>query len=150
MVVDSKVDPVLHPRTLLSHDSPRLRLLQALLNVAVLVVAMHSIGLGLSLLFCPRWALQFAGWDYAGPMFWPSQAGLFLVILGAAYAWAIRLRPLVWLIIGSKASALLFLGASIAWLGAPRLAAFLGGADGLMGLAVALLYWGLVRAESFA
>jgi hypothetical protein len=122
---------------------------QLALHAVVLAVAAHSIGLGLSLLFFPAWALRLVGWHYTGPVFWPSQAGLFLVILGVAYACALRLRPLVWLIIGSKAGAVLFLGASIAWLQAPRLVALLGSADGLMGLAVALLYWGVVRAESF-
>lgn len=120
------------------------------LSAVMLAVAAHSIGLGLSLLVVPVWVLRLVGWHYTGPVFWPSQAGLFLVILGAAYAWAIRLRPLVWLIIGSKACAVLFLGASIAWLDAPRLVALLGSADGLMGLAVALLYWGVIRAESIA
>jgi hypothetical protein len=128
--------------------SGELRWRQMALRAVVLAVAAHSIGLGLSLLFFPVWALRLVGWHYAGAVFWPSQAGLFLVILGAAYAWAVRLRPLVWLVIGSKACAVLFLGASIAWLGVPRIAALLGSADGLMGLAVALLYWGVIRAES--
>jgi len=123
---------------------------QIALNLAVVAIAGHSLALGLSLLFFPRWVLQLVGWQYAGPVFWPSQAGLFLVILGVTYAWAVRLRPLLWLVIGSKVSAVVFLLLSVAWLEAPRLVALLGCGDGMMGLAVALLFCGLRRAESSA
>ena len=131
-------------------QSERQRLWQVALNLVVLGIAGHSLALGLSLLFFPRWALQFVGWPYSGPVFWPSQAGLFLVILGVTYAWAVRLRPLLWLVIGSKVSAVVFLLLSVAWLEAPRLVALLGCGDGMMGLAVALLFCGLKRAENSA
>ncbi len=121
---------------------------QRALNLLVLVVAGHSASLGLALLLFPRWALQFVGWPYDGQVFWPSQAGLFLVILGVVYASAIRVRPAVWLLIGSKASAIVFLLVSVACLEAPRIAALLGAADGAMGLAVALVFWQLKRVEA--
>jgi len=117
------------------------------LSAVVLAVAAHSIMLGISLLFCPVWALRLVGWEYAGPVFWPSQAGLFLIVLGVAYAAAIRVRPLVWLVIGSKASAFVFLAASTVWLDAPRVVAVLGCGDGLMGAVTALVFWRLMGAE---
>jgi len=111
-----------------------------LLNLLILAVAAHSVVLGVCLLSFPSWALKLVGWDYSGPVFWPSQAGLFLIILGVAYGAAVRFRPLIWLLVGSKACAFVFLMAHALWLDAPRLAVLLGAADGLMGVAVSLLY----------
>ena len=123
---------------------------KTILDLVLLAVAGHSIAVGISLLFIPLWVLNLVRWEYAGQMFWPSQAGLFLIILGVTYAWAIRLRPLLWLIIGSKFSAVVFLLLSVPFLEAPRLVALLGCGDGAMGLAVALLFWAVRRAEAAA
>jgi hypothetical protein len=117
------------------------------LNLTILGVAAHSVVLGLCLLSFPTWTLRLVGWEYSGEVFWPSQAGLFLIILGVAYGAAIRFRPLVWLLIGSKACALVFLLAHVTWLGAPRLAGLLGVGDGLMGLTIAVLLAGLRTAR---
>jgi len=115
------------------------------LDLMILVVAGHSLALGLCLLSFPQWTLRAVGWEYAGEVFWPSQAGLFLIILGVAYATAVRWRPLVWLLIGSKACAIVFLSAHAFWLDAPRLAGYLGLADGAMGLTTALLWLSVRR-----
>lgn len=120
---------------------------RAVFNVVVLSVAAHSVVLGICYLVFPVQTLRLAGWEYSGQVFWPSQAGLFLLILGLAYGAAVRVRPLVWLVIGSKASAFVFLVASAVWLDAPPLAAVLGYGDGLMGLAVGIALWRLHRAE---
>jgi len=149
-MVDLRISAASPPDTTRTHHSQRSRLLPAALHLTVLAIAVHSLALGLSLLFFPHWALSFVGWPYSGPMFWPSQAGLFLIILGVTYAWAIRLRPLLWLIIGSKFSAVVFLLLSVPFLEAPRLVALLGCGDGAMGLAVALLFWAVRRAEAAA
>ena len=117
------------------------------LDLMVLAVAGHSLALGLCLLSFPQWALRTVGWEYTGEVFWPSQAGLFLIILGVAYALSVRWRPLVWLLIGSKACAVVFLAAHTIWLDAPPLAGILGLGDGLMGLVTALLLLGVRRAE---
>jgi hypothetical protein len=128
-------------------DSARQDFWRAILNLAVLAVAAHSIALGIAFLLFPMRTLGLVGWEYAGPVFWPSQAGLFLLILGVAYAAAIRLRALVWFVIGSKAGAFVFLLVSAAWVDAPRIVGLLGCGDGLMGLAVALAFWRLRRSE---
>jgi hypothetical protein len=119
-----------------------------ILSLVLVAVAAHSIGLGVAFLFFPRRILGLVGWEYTGPVFWPSQAGLFLLILGAAYILAIRLRPLVWLVIGSKVSAFIFLLVSALWVDAPPIVALLGCGDGLMGLAVAVALWRLRGAEA--
>jgi len=118
------------------------------LNLVVLAVAAHSVVLGLCLLCFPTWTLKLVGWQYTGEIFWPSQSGLFLIILGSAYAAAVRWRPLVWLLIGSKACAVVFLLAHVIWLDAPHLAGLLGAGDGLMGLVTAVLFASVSRAEN--
>ncbi len=124
-------------------DSVRQEFWRAILNLAVLAVTAHSMGLGIAFLFFPLRILRLVGWQYTGSVFWPSQAGLFLLILGVAYAATIRLPALVWLIIGSKASAFVFLLVSVLWIDAPQIVALLACGDGLMGLAVALAFWRL-------
>ncbi|HJN16741.1 MAG TPA: hypothetical protein QGH10_14650 [Armatimonadota bacterium] len=116
------------------------RLRSTLANLAVLAIAAHSIALGISMLSFPMWTLGVVGWDYSGEIFWPSQSGLFLIILGTAYAFAVRHRRMVWLIVGSKATAIVFLLAHVIWLDAPKLVILLGSFDGFMGLAALCLY----------
>jgi hypothetical protein len=116
------------------------------LNLVVLAVACHSIVAGLLLLVFPLWTLGLVGWGYSGQAFWPSQAGLFLLLLGTAYALAIRLPILVWFLIVSKACAVVFLTLSVLFLGAPRIVLALDAGDGFMGLCVALVFWKQARA----
>jgi hypothetical protein len=125
--------------------SPRGWLL--VLNLLIVAVAAHSIVLGVLLLYFPVWTLSLVGWEYRGELFWPSQAGLFLVILGIAYAAAVRIRAFVWLAVGSKASAFVFLAVSPALLGAPRMVGLTGCGDGVMGLALAAVLWRVCSAE---
>jgi hypothetical protein len=117
------------------------------LNLLILAIAAHSIVLGVLLLCVPVWTLNLVGWEYGGEMFWPSQAGLFLIILGIAYAAAVRVRAFAWLAVGSKASAFAFLVVSPAVLGAPTIAALMGCGDGLMGFALAAVLWRVRSAE---
>ena len=118
------------------------------LNYFVLAIATHSVVVGLCLLCFPMWTLKMVGWQYNGEVFWPSQAGLFLIILGSAYAAAIRYRPLVWLLIFSKFSAIAFLIAHVLFLDAPKLVALLGAGDGAMGFTVGLLFWYTERTKA--
>ena len=123
---------------------------QVTLKLLVLAVASHSLAAGILLLFVPLWTLKLVGWDYTGQAFWPSQAGLFLALLGVAYASAIRLQPLIWFLIFSKAGAFVFLLLSVVWLDAPRVVVALAWVDGLMGLSVALVLWKQTRAVDSA
>jgi hypothetical protein len=123
---------------------------QVALKVLVLAVAGHSITAGILLVIFPLWMLKLAGWDYTGQAFWPSQAGLFLMLLGSAYALAIRLRALIWFLIVSKACAFVFLLLSLVWLNAPKVVVAMAVGDGLMGLCVALVFWKQTRADDSA
>lgn len=115
---------------------------KALLELAILAVAAHSIIAGMVLLSLPAWTLKMVGWGYSGEIFWPRQAGLFLLILGIAYGAAVWYRPMVWLLIGSKGSALVFLMSQALLLEeSPRLTIPLGLVDGAMGFVVLGLLW---------
>ena len=55
-------------------------------KVLIGAVAFHSCVLGCAMLIIRSWTLRIVGWEYSGPLFFPSQSGIFLLILGAAYA----------------------------------------------------------------
>ena len=95
---------------------------------AVLVVAVHSLALGAILTFKPSLFLEAAGWPSADNLFFPSQSGIFLVILGGGYCAALKYPRMVYFILFSKVVAISFLGTPYFFLNAPRpvLSAFLG------------------------
>ena len=78
-------------------------------RLSIIVVAGHSLILGIALLFAPGEVLAFVQWPLVVDLFFVSQAGIFLTILGFAYLAALRHKVLVWLIVGSKLGAVLFL-----------------------------------------
>jgi len=104
----------------------------------IAAVALHSFVLGVALMFMPLRSLSLLGWDNAGSAFFVSQAGLFLLILSACYMASIWCRPYLWLLLGSKVSAVLFLvGTFIAGL-APPIVLLTAAVDGAMAAAVAI------------
>ena len=109
-----------------------------LTQIFIVLVAMHSIILGSAMLFWPLTTMQFFGWEYQGPLFYPAQTGIFLIILAVAYLEGLWYRPFGWFLVITKAVAVVFLLAEyyIVEVNPPRtilIAAFF---DGLMGLAV--------------
>lgn len=114
---------------------------RTVVHLLIFGVSAHSVVAGMVLMSQPEWMLAAVGWEYKGELFWPRQAGLFLSILGVAYGAALRVPSLVWLVIGSKAAAFVFLMSHVLWLEAPRPVLYLAAGDGLMGLAVALALW---------
>ncbi len=108
-----------------------------LLRPIVLLVAAHSLVLGAALLARPRAVLALAGWPPEGPIFFPAQAGAFLVILGLGYLAGLRLRAFAWFLVLSKAVAVAFLAAALLARLAPPVVLPAAVLDGLMGLATA-------------
>jgi hypothetical protein len=109
-------------------------------RIAVAVVAAHSLVLGAVMLLAPGRLLRFAGWAVPDDLFFASQGGIFLLILGAAYTAALWHRSYVWLLVGSKLAACAFLYAWGLFRGAPFVVMLLGAEDACMGL----LVWGTV------
>ncbi len=114
---------------------PRTRLL-------VLLVGLHSCALGLLMLLAPLRTLGLMGFAETGPPFFPSQSGIFLLILGICYLGALVRRDLVWVIVISKALAVAFLLVHASFLGAPPVIFAAAAGDGAM---LALVLWGLGR-----
>ncbi len=109
----------------------------------VFLIALHSTILGVGMLFQPARTLQLFGWNYQGPMFFPSQAGIFLLLFAGIYFAAIYHRKLTIIIIASKTAAVFFLLTQYAILGANAPSTILAAAllDGLMGAATATFFF---------
>ena len=96
------------------------------------------------MLFLPTRTLEAVGWEYEGDVFFPSQAGLFLLILGSAYVAGLWHDGFVWLLVASKVAAVLFLVLEYRLGHAPTVAFLAALLDGLMGLSVgAIMLWEL-------
>lgn len=108
----------------------------------IIVVGAHSLILGVVMLFAPARALTLSGWPATGNLFFASQSGIFLIILGIAYLAALRHDVFVWLILGSKLAAVLFLFSHAIFGHAPSAVALAGAGDAgfalLLGAAVIL------------
>lgn len=113
----------------------------------ILLVAGHSAILGAAMLFQPAITLEFCGWDYQGPMFFPAQSGVFLILSSGVFLAAIRHRKLICFIIASKGAAVVFLVSQHFLLSPAAPAAILLAAagDGIMGTTVAAIFIWQVR-----
>lgn len=113
-------------------------------NLIVLFIGLHSLFLGLSMAFQPMFTLQLFGWVYKGPMFFPTQTGVFLALFGVLFLTFLWYRDLIWFIIVIKGTAVLFLVSQKIILGpdAPCTVLIAAVFDGLMGALVAtVLMW---------
>ena len=112
----------------------------------VVLIALHTYGIGVALLVLPEWALRFGGWETIPPLFFPRQAGVFHLVLGTGYlAEYLRLRS-VWLMLIAKACGSIFLLAATVLATVPWFVTFAGIVDGLMGLAVLAAHLAVSRA----
>ena len=80
-----------------------------LLSSVILLVGLHSCALGSALLIAPRFALAAAGFADPDSIFFPSQSGIFLLILSFCYLRALTVPSFVWTILVSKTLAVAFL-----------------------------------------
>ena len=102
----------------------------------VVLIALHTYGIGLALLVLPEWSLRFGGWETIPPLFFPRQAGVFHLVLGTGYlAEYFRLRS-VSLLLTAKVCGSVFLVAATLLATVPWFVTFAGVVDGLMGLTV--------------
>lgn len=113
----------------------------------VVLIALHTYGIGVALLVVPGWALTFGGWQTIPPLFFPRQAGVFHLVLGSGYLFEyVRLRS-VWLLLTAKACAFVFLIGATLLATVPWFVTFAGVVDGLMGLAALAAHLAVSRAE---
>jgi len=113
-----------------------------LLRLVIGLIALHSCLLGLAMLFFPRPMMQLLGFDQTIPIFFPSQSGIFLFLLGGCYFIALRNRAFIKVIIVSKAAAVVFLAVHSIFLSAPPIVWGAGAGDAGMLIAIlVLLHW---------
>jgi len=113
-------------------------------TIFISLIGLHSLILGVAMAFQPMFTLRLFGWDYQGPMFFPTQTGVFLTLFGILFLIFLRHRNLIWFIVVIKGAAVLFLVSQKFILGPDAPATVLVAAvfDGLMGALVAtFLIW---------
>jgi hypothetical protein len=103
----------------------------------VVLVAAHSIGVGLALLFLTEWGAALGGFGEVRPLFFARQAGAFHLVVAAGYLIEYFRYGGVVFLLTTKSIAIVFLAA--VWLlgGAPWVIPVSALGDGLM----ALLAW---------
>ena len=106
----------------------------------VVLIALHTYGIGVTLLALPEWSLRIGGWETIPPLFFPRQAGVFHLVLGTGYLFEyLRLRS-VSLLLVAKACAFVFLIGATLLATVPWFVTFAGVVDGLMGLTVLVVH----------
>ncbi|HVO52092.1 MAG TPA: hypothetical protein VMV60_13945 [Thermoanaerobaculia bacterium] len=118
-------------------------------RLAVHLVALHSVAVGLGLIFLTRWGAALGGWPTVTPLFFARQAGVFHFVVVAGYLLEYHRSGGVTFLLTTKSIAVVFLLTMTALDGGPWLVPASAAADGLMGAAVWLLHR-RVRAEAAA
>ncbi len=111
----------------------------------IFLIALHSIIVGVMLLFFPEWAVEFAGWSGADPVFFIRQAGAFHFVLVAGYLVEYSRTRTITLILIAKTTAFVFLIGGSVLIQTPWSVWFSGLADGAMGLAAFLVHRAVTR-----
>jgi hypothetical protein len=57
----------------------------ALEKALVILVALHSMAIGVGALVATEWGLRFSGFSGASPLFFPRQVGVFHIVVACAY-----------------------------------------------------------------
>lgn len=132
------------PAPILAPVAPTARRLLRIERLLVLLVALHSVAVGAMLLLAPAWAVEFAGWAGADPLFFPRQGGAFHFVAAFAYVYEHRRLESVTILAFTKALAVVFLLSVAAAGEAAWSVPFSGLSDGLMGATVlAVHHWRL-------
>ena len=106
----------------------------------IFLIALHSIIVGVMLLFFPEWAVGFAGWSGADPIFFIRQAGAFHFVLVAGYLVEYSRTRTITLLLIAKTTAFVFLIGGSMLADTPWSVWFSGLADGAMALAAFLVH----------
>lgn len=105
-------------------------------RLLVVLIAVHSYGVGLTLMLATSWGTRFGGWQEVVPLFFPRQAGVFHLLIATAYLLEYFRTRSVILLVTAKATAVVFLLAMMVVEPAPWAVPMAAVGDGLMLLAV--------------
>ena len=103
-------------------------------KILVYLVSLHSFIVGMMLMFAADWALEFAGWGKADPVFFIWQAGAFHFVLASGYLLEYHRTGTVGLMVMAKTMAFVFLIGGSLLADTPWAVWFSGVADGSMAL----------------
>ncbi len=112
---------------------------QRLEMAGVALVVLHSLLVGVLLIFLTGWTLEFAGFDHSVNYFFPRQSGVFHIVVAIGYALEYRRSRGITLILLAKFTAVVFLLMLSSWHEAWSVP-FSGIADGLMLVGMVLLH----------
>jgi hypothetical protein len=109
-------------------------------RLLIFLISLHSIIVGLMLMFAADWAVRFAGWAGADPIFFIWQAGAFHFVLASGYLVEYSRSRTISLVLIAKTTAFVFLIGGSLLTETPWAVWFSGFADGAMALAAFLVH----------
>ena len=109
-------------------------------RILIFLISLHSIIVGLMLLFAADWAVRFAGWAGADPIFFIWQAGAFHFVLATGYLLEYSRSQTISLLLVAKTFAFVFLLGGSLLVETPWSVWFSGFADGAMALTAFLVH----------
>lgn len=122
-----------------------MRLNEAHEKILITLISLHSIAVGAMLMFFSEWAIGFAGWSEAKPIFFIWQAGAFHFVLAAGYLLEYRRSGTIDLLLLAKTLAFVFLIGGSLLADTPWSVWFSGVADGAMALVAFLVHRAVKR-----
>jgi len=114
-------------------------------RILIFLISLHSIIVGLMLLFAADWAIRFAGWAGADPIFFIWQAGAFHFVLATGYLLEYSRSQTISLLLVAKTIAFVFLLGGSLLVETPWSVWFSGFADGAMALTAFLVHRAVKR-----
>jgi len=114
-------------------------------RILIFLISLHSIIVGLMLLFAADWAVRFAGWAGADPIFFIWQAGAFHFVLATGYLVEYSRTQTISLLLIAKTTAFVFLIGGSLLVETPWSVWFSGFADGAMALTAYLVHRAVKR-----
>ena len=109
-------------------------------KILLILISLHSFIVGLMLLFAAEWAIRFAGWAGADPVFFIWQAGAFHFVLATGYLVEYSRDKTIYLLLIAKTIAFFFLLGWSLLHPTPWSVWFSGFADGAMALVAYLVH----------
>jgi hypothetical protein len=109
-------------------------------RILIYLISIHSFIVGLMLLFTAEWAIRFAGWAGADPIFFIWQAGAFHFVLATGYLVEYARSKTITLLLVAKSIAFVFLLGGSLFAETPWSVWFSGFADGAMALTAFLVH----------
>jgi hypothetical protein len=109
-------------------------------RILIFLISLHSFIVGIMLLFAADWAVRFAGWPGADPIFFIWQAGAFHFVLATGYLVEYSRSQTISLLLIAKSIAFVFLIGGSLLAKTPWSVWFSGFADGAMALVAFLVH----------